>query len=54
MVPTGKKLCGEPGYLAEGGPNLRVGMPNAVGLVYGGSLLAACLSAIIVVAGQKT
>lgn len=42
-----EKLRGERGYLAESGRNLRLGGPNPVGLIYRGSLLAACLSTIV-------
>jgi len=46
-----ERISGERGYLAEGGHDLRLGIRGRVRLIQRSSLLAACLSAVVVVAG---
>jgi len=45
-----KKISEERRYLARSGPNLRLGICDRVSLVHRGGLLAACLSAIVMIA----
>ena len=43
------KMSGKRKYFAESGPDLRLGIRNRVSLIHHSGLLAACLSAIVVV-----